>query len=321
VLGLSKTARFSVLMACSVASSAMAQQQIEIEVDTGYFRGTLYAMMIPNPPASTVNSGAPTGTVNVMPLGYAFTRYTNAELTAGFLSSAGIYQIKEYSVESNQFYTTSETLIYAIGAQKPTKSQNSDNGTNGTDLALSGKFFAELKGTRSALKYQYGLYELRWEVNPTTTNVWTTVYSHKFALTPQGLTDLKENSDWSGGGSSNGGGATSEDINNQNVNQDGFWASLFVPDQENLDVLVDTISQFGTWGPFGIISYIRDRAEEYDATTQLDYSITLTLPFAGPTVMDLSPYETYIRIGRMIMAMGLWWTIGLGLFRMVYKKV
>lgn len=134
------------------------------------------------------------------------------------------------------------------------------------------------------------------------------------------------------GGLGSGSGLTPEDLNDQNVNQDGFWASLFVPDESYIDMLTESVEQFAEWGPIGAFYYIRDAYDvERNSTVDDDYMIEIAFPLweselAGnhqlPDVqVDLAPWETFILFGRMIMAGSIWLAFFWWLFRRAGKMM
>jgi len=309
-----------VLAISSFASADLTQ----IDVDNAYFSGTIMCFPLPNP--TSVTSGEGGSGLNLVPVTYALTRKPNSLQTAGFTTNVVIEQTKTYTIVTNKFFPITPRTIVDLSANKPSKVANSDSGTNGIDNDTDGRFFRTFNSSPyNTDDYRFG--KFRFYVNISVNGgAYSTIYSQDFIISPLGIRDAN-----SGGGSpyGTGSGLTKDDmedvINNQPINTGGFWedvfSTLFIPNEETLETFRDTLAQWGTWGPFGIINYLNTRMDEYSESEELDYSFNVNVPVAGVVTFDLSPYETFIKLGRVIMAMGLWLMVVFNLWNKVYTKV
>lgn len=294
----------------------------ENDVETTWFGGKIFTFPMPNP--TSVTSGEGGGAMNMIPVSFYLNRKANIEFPGGFTTSILYEQIKVYVPGTNQFVPITPRSIYVLSTAV-SKSAGSDSGTNAADDYAASGFLRTLRtAPYNTPEYQFGKYRFVVRVLPSGGS-WATALSLEFVMSPIGLRD------WANGGGGDplnpgsGGGVTPDDLNGQPINQTGFWHDIFlgllIPQEENLNVLRDTIMQFGSWGPFGIISAIRTRAEAYAEGEKLDYVFTVDLPFAGPTEIDFTAYETWIKIGRTVAGMSLWIGFVWMMKRRVFDKV
>lgn len=116
-----------------------------------------------------------------------------------------------------------------------------------------------------------------------------------------------------------GGGITPEDLNEQNVNQEGFWLSLFIPDQEVLDEFIDALQELKEWGPFGFFNAFYLLVEEYEME---EGAYTITIPsMYGNLTWDMSYASGFIRWSRHIMTGILWWIVVMQIKNRIYQKM
>lgn len=300
-----------------LAMATVRADMTQVELDHPEFSGTIFCTFLPNPVDVTSGEGG-TG-LNMLPTAYTLNRKSNIEFPGKFQTDISILQIKRYIIYTNKFMPiTPRTVVASLPAVS--KLAGSDSGTDASEPNLDGKLFSATAWASSD-DYKYGKFQLviRISYNGST---WATIHEQNFIISPVGLRD--SNTD---GGSNpyGGGGLTPGDLNGQNINQGGFWegilSGLFVPQEETLNTLRDTLMQWGTWGPFGIITALNTRFQEYQTDGGLEYSFTINLPFAGATTFDLTPYETFIKIARVLMSMAVWFLVVWGLWHKVYKKV
>lgn len=119
-------------------------------------------------------------------------------------------------------------------------------------------------------------------------------------------------------------------MNGMSVNKDSFWSSLFVPQQESIDNLVNTCKNWANWGPFGVFTAVNTSFQEGNIHTdsintadnqnngilQRNYVIW----FAGYP-MDLSAYRGLIQFVRLLMAGALWIIAMFAVWKWIGKKV
>ena len=118
--------------------------------------------------------------------------------------------------------------------------------------------------------------------------------------------------------------------------QTGFWQnlfrSLFVPQQESIDLVKAEAAKFATWGPFGLYNVLNGSLNDV-LSTNPNWSYLesgtkiLPLPFgyssggARPYVLiDLAPYWDYIKWTRIVFAGCLWWTFLYSMWNRIYSK-
>lgn len=111
------------------------------------------------------------------------------------------------------------------------------------------------------------------------------------------------------GEGSAGGGLTPDDLNNQNVNQEGFWQSLFAPSEEMWDAFINKVQELQNWGPFGFMTIFAAITEEYEAEGD---GYVLKFPFnngVAPLEIDMTQYSGFIIFMRHLAAGVLWFTV------------
>jgi hypothetical protein len=160
-----------------------------------------------------------------------------------------------------------------------------------------------------------GMYELRILDNYSGSNTYKFYVSYRTWSTGGGGTD--DDGDGIDDGSTGG------DPNDENSNTEGFWESLFVPDQQSMDDMRNSFDQFRGWGPFGVAAEL---GEEMNNDTPIEngtlgvvgcrYCIPLgSTAWTGPIVADLTPYASYVGLGRVILLAISIWGFGWSLFR------
>lgn len=290
----------------------------QVDIDNAWFSGHILQAMIPNP--TSVTSGEGGGTLNLMPISVFFTRKSNLIQPAGFTTSMTYEQTKIYVPATNQFVAITPRTIYSLpGAVS--KSAGSDSGTNYLDDYCGANFFRTFTtAPYNTDEYRFGKFRLRVRIN-VNGGGFTDLIAMEFVLSPIGVRDANVD----GGTDPSGGGITPDDLNDQPVNQTGFWEGifegLFIPSEETLNTLRDTLMQWANWGPFGIITYLHTRSEEYSEGDQLDYAFDVDLPMVGVTNFDLNPWSTAIKAGRSIGAGFMWLVVIGGIWRKLHSKV
>lgn len=302
-------------MAIVASSSA---QITEINVDNAWFTGVINVFPMPNPTAVTSGEGG--STLNLIPVAYAFNRRSNLEQVNGFGTDIAIEQTKIYVGATNQFMPITPRTIIAYSSTV-SKAPASDSGTNANEPVAGAKLFNTFTAPPyNSDQYRFGKFRFRILIS-VNGGAYSSLLTHEFIISPIGLRDANIE----GGTDPNSGGITPGDLNDQPVNQEGFWAgvfsTLFIPNPETLDALQAALASWGGWGPFGIINYLNTRINEYSEESQMEYAFSIDLPYAGPTTFDLSPYETFIKIARVLMAMGVWSLFVFGCWKKVYAKV
>lgn len=118
-----------------------------------------------------------------------------------------------------------------------------------------------------------------------------------------------------GGAGGSSGGITASDLNNQNVNQGGFWTGLFVPSSAGINHFTNEVQ--GNTGPSGILSAI---SSQFSSTSTFKGYVQVTgnpgggvdsayLPVWTPYAtlhVELAPYWAIIGFAREVMAALLW---------------
>lgn len=139
--------------------------------------------------------------------------------------------------------------------------------------------------------------------------------------TPGGDTWGLEPTKWGGGPVEGGdeGGIDADDLNDQNVNQGGFWQSLFQPSEEVWDSFVASMYELRHWGPFGYMTVFADLADDYSSEPD-SYIIEFPTPF-GALTMDAFPYSGFIVFFRHLAAGGLWFTVFMGVRARFIQKI
>ncbi len=117
-----------------------------------------------------------------------------------------------------------------------------------------------------------------------------------------------------------GGGVTPDDLNNQPVNTGGFWQnifnSLFIPSEAMIADFKNTTAKWATWGPFGIYNIVTNKFAFYSGTLPQE---SYVLPFVGYQ-MDLTPYKTFIKFTRALMAGALYLIVIFAVWKRVHMK-
>lgn len=114
------------------------------------------------------------------------------------------------------------------------------------------------------------------------------------------------------------GGITPGDLNEQPINQGGFWSNLFVPSEVSIQDFKTTTGKWSTWGPFGIYNAVTGAFQTSNNVSE-EFREGYVLDFAGFD-MDLSPYEIFIKFARVLMAGTLWYIALFGFWRSVIQK-
>lgn len=298
---------------CSLGS---AQLNV-IEVDFPQFSGMIWQYPIPNP--TVVTSGEGGAGMNYIPVSYAFTRKSNLEYSPGFTTDITYLQTKIYVPATNQFIAITPRTIVSLSSVV-SKAAGSDSGVNaGDDFAGATFMRAFNNAPYNTDEYKYGKYMFRVRVNVNNTG-FVSIIESEFVLSPIGVRD------WiaQGGGGTPGGGITPGDLGGQPINQTGFWhdifLGLFVPQEENLDVLKDLLMDIATWGPLGLFQALRVKLEDHDANLYREFEFTVPggqYAQGGTLTYDLTPYEDGLKLMRQLMAFGIW-SIGVA---MVWTKV
>lgn len=156
-----------------------------------------------------------------------------------------------------------------------------------------GKYYAELKVGTSVKK--------RWE--------WT--------VTPNTINSIGGFASGGSGGVGNPGG-TGTSTNPSDTQ--GFWERLFVPSEESVDDLMDSLDRFKNWGPYGVYNALG--SSNFDMTgyggPQVGPVITFTIPMVGTQHIDCTPYEGWIKMWRALCSGALWLTIIINVYRRLY---
>lgn len=294
----------------------------EVTIDNTWFSGKIFTFPIPNPSAATSGEGG--STMNMVPVSFYFNRKASIVYPGGFTTSIKYVQTKIFVMGTNQFLPITPRTIYALSTVV-SKANGSDSGTNAADdYAASGLLRALRSAPYNTPDYQFGKFKFVVDVLPTGGS-WSEAIGMEFIMSPIGIRD------WANGGGGNpdnpfqGGGIGPDDLNNQNINQGGFWEGifegLFIPSEETLTTLRDTLMQWANWGPFGIITYLHTRSEEYREGSQMDYAFDVNLPMVGTTEFDLTPWQVAVKIGRSIGAGFMWLVVIGGIWKKLHSKV
>lgn len=238
---------------------------------------------------------------------------TRAEIT----STSGLpgAPSKTWAIGVRQTHTYAAGQYISVGS--PVSIVTETTGTSTTNRNVLGAFVTGLyTGDKSK---QLGKYEFFCELRQNSTVLdGKTVYCTINRYASESGNIISGHS--AGGG---GVGANSDSVEDQN----GFWAdlfeSLFVPDPDNVDALIDTLDDFTTWGPFGIYGYLNGQIEA-PGTSRIDYDEAYKIPFSVPMVgsleLDLTPYEGFIKFVRAIFAGVLWFFVVFAIWKRVYQK-
>lgn len=238
---------------------------------------------------------------------------TRAEVTAttGLPGSPS----KTWAIGVRQTHTYAAGQYISVGS--PVSIVTEMTGTSTTNRNVLGAFVTGLyTGEKSK---QLGKYEFFCELRQSSTVlVGKTVYCTINRYASESGNIISGHS--SGGG---GVGANSDSEAAQNTFWQNLFESLFVPDPDNVDALIDTLDDFMTWGPFGIYSYLNSEITG-PGTGRIDYVTPYKIPFSVPMVgaleLDLTPYEGFIKFVRAIFAGVLWFLVVFAIWKRVYQK-
>lgn len=278
-----------------------------IELDYTQFTGAVTVFPMPNP--TDVTSGEGGSAMNMFPVTYALFPRPNSMYPGYFATSVQVKQLRAYNYVTNRF-TDITPVVKAAGLPAISKSAGSDIGS-GPQVCndLDSRIFSAISSEPNVHR-QFGKFELSISIQTTSGGPFTTIFQHTFIVSPLGMRDAAAELD-----DMPNPGITPGDLNDQNVNQGGFWEgifqSLFIPDPENVNTMKDVLMNVMNWGPFGIINFFVSDVETQrhlygNEDLERGYAFSVNLPYSGATQFDLNPYETFIKVGRFIMAMGLW---------------
>lgn len=293
----------------------------EVNIENPYYSGKIFQFPMPNP--TSVTSGEGGAGMNMIPIGIQMTRKPNIEQPNGFTTSWTFEQTKIYEKITNKFVPITPRTIYTIpGAVS--KVAGGDSGTSLIEDNAGANFLRTFNNAPyNAEEYRFGKYRLRVRINVNSTG-FADQMEMEFIISPIGIRDANVD-----GGTfpESGGGITPGDLNDQNVNQGNWWTdlfdSMFIPEQENLDTLQDLLVDIGHWGPFGFLAAIESLLNSHSGGAEMELQFTLPSTYLLPAgwTVNLEPYETYIIIGRTIMAMGLWWYFIWNIWGKLIKKM
>lgn len=111
-----------------------------------------------------------------------------------------------------------------------------------------------------------------------------------------------------------GTGITPTDLNDQPVNQGGFWSNVLGPDEDSLNRLSNTLQAISTWGPLNIYAELRDLL---GTATTPDYENV----YLGFGTYDLSFMSDALRAARLVFSISLWVAVVLWFWNKFLAKV